>query len=116
MLPDDIDPTEPPPKPLGEVGNIKKTHDALRERGYTLTALGPYRASFFRTAAERDRYGLVPEGEWHHLTPKGLTKFLKDTPPLENPPRPRLVSDEPPKLAKPLGPTEVRRRRRSRPD
>jgi hypothetical protein len=116
MLPDDIDPTEPPPKPPSEVGSIKKTQESLRDRGYTLTALGPYRVSFFRTAIERDRYGLVPEKDWVHLTPKGLTKFLKDTPPLENPPRPRLVDDEPQKLSKSPKPTEVRRRRRARPD
>lgn len=108
MYPDDIDPTEPPPKPPSEASSVKRAQEALRERGYTLTALGPYRVSFFRTDAERDRYGLIPEADWRHLTPKRFAQFLKDTPPLANPPRPK-VDVEPPKLPK------VRGRRQARP-
>lgn len=107
MYPDDIDPTEPPPRPPSEASNVKRALEALRDRGYTLTALGPYRVSFFRTAAERDHYGLIPEAEWWHLTPKKFAQFLKDTPPLEGPlPRPKVDSE-------PVKPPKVRRRRQA---
>jgi len=99
MYPDDLDPTEPPPKPTGDASNLKKAQEALRIRGYTLTALGLYKVSFFRTAAGRDRFGLVPEEEWCHLTPRKFALFLKQTPPLEGPlPKPPVeVVVEPPR-------------------
>ena len=98
MHSDDIDPTEPPPKPLGEGGNLKKAYESLRIRGYTLTALGPYKVSFFRTAVERDRFGLVPEAEWYHVSPREFTSFLKRVPPLKGPlPKPPVEIVEPPR-------------------
>lgn len=73
---DSVRPPPPPAPPKGDMGSLKKAQGLLKGYGYTLTAFGPYRVSFYRTATQRTKEGLVPEEDWYNLTPKRFGQFL----------------------------------------
>jgi hypothetical protein len=71
--------TVPPPPPIPRASwSIKKAQEFLKRRGYVLTALGPFRVSFYAANVKRDKHGLIPEDQWHHLSDAQFRAFVRD--------------------------------------
>ncbi len=76
---DDVfDPTEEHPSVEGSRSwDLKKTSLRLKEHGYILLAYGAVEVVFYRTDAERDSYGLLPDAALLKLPRKTFDAFLR---------------------------------------